>query len=85
MGKLIKTKAKTTKKVEKSRRKGETRTSMFITTEVYDACVRASARVGLPMRQIWEAGILAVQGQEEEAIKDILTQNGITPGWRARK
>jgi hypothetical protein len=82
MGKLIKPKEK---KVEKSRRKGEVRTSMFVTKSVYDCCTKVSERVGLPMRQIWEAGVMSIFPQTEEEIKEILTLAGIKPGWRARK
>jgi hypothetical protein len=82
MGKTLKTEVK---KTEKSRRKGEVRTSMFVTKSVYDCCTKASERVGLPMRQIWEAGVMSVFPQTEEEIKEILTTAGIKPGWRARK
>jgi hypothetical protein len=76
---------KTIKKTEKSRRKGEVRTSMFVTKSVYESCTKVSERVGLPMRQIWEAGVMSIFPLTADEIKEILTTAGITPGWRARK
>jgi hypothetical protein len=75
----------TLKKIEKSRRKGEVRTSMFVTKSVYESCAKLSERVGLPMRQIWEAGVMSIFPQSKEEIEEILRTSGITPGWRARK
>jgi hypothetical protein len=83
MGKIIKPTTKP--KVEKSRRKNEVRTSMFVTKSVYESCTKVSERVGLPMRQIWEAGVMSIFPLTTDEIKEILTTSGITPGWRARK
>jgi hypothetical protein len=86
---MVKDKRKTEKidkidKSEKSRRRGETRTSMFITDSIYELCGQISDKVRLPMRQVWEAGVLKVKDMSAEEFTQLLGDNGIKAGWRAR-